>query len=233
MQQTRYLVSGFSNSTFAIAAWASSKTVDRRLLRANKNTSRHPSADERCAPSRRQPFAQRGGAIRPRRASHQIKQLANRPRLRRHGANKGDYDPGDTHMRKPVSSAPVCSDLRGKWARIAIMVAAVCVGDGAFAADANRPRPAKAVQRYANTLRASPHATHWKRHGAGPLAAARDPYADPAAPYKADRLSSPPGQPILNVPGQTTVLTRQVLDDKNFATPGDALRTVPGVTIGR
>jgi hypothetical protein len=94
MQQTRYLVSSFSNSTFAIAAWASSKTVDRRLLRANKNTSRHPSADERCAPSRRQPFAQRGGAIRPRRASHQIKQLANRPRLRRHGANKAITIPG-------------------------------------------------------------------------------------------------------------------------------------------
>ncbi|TYO67031.1 TonB-dependent receptor plug domain-containing protein [Bradyrhizobium hipponense] len=58
------------------------------------------------------------------------------------------------------------------------------------------------------------------------------PATDPAAPYKADRLSSR-GEPILNTPGQTSVLTRQVLDDKNATSLKDALRTTAGVTIGR
>jgi outer membrane receptor for monomeric catechols len=66
-----------------------------------------------------------------------------------------------------------------------------------------------------------------------PLAADRDPYADPAAPYKANRLSSRPNQPILDIPGQTTVLTRQVLDDKNAWTLKDAMRSTAGVTVGR
>ena len=78
-----------------------------------------------------------------------------------------------------------------------IAVVAVCLSDGAFAAD---------------------------RHS----------LVDPAAPYKANRLSSPrSSQPILNIPGQTTVLTRQVLDDMNATSVRDALRSTAGVTIGR
>jgi outer membrane receptor for monomeric catechols len=65
------------------------------------------------------------------------------------------------------------------------------------------------------------------------LAADRDPYADPAAPYKANTLSSRPDQPILDLPGQTTVLTRQVLDDKNATSLKDAMRSTAGVTVGR
>jgi outer membrane receptor for monomeric catechols len=65
------------------------------------------------------------------------------------------------------------------------------------------------------------------------LAADRDPYADPVAPYKADRLSSRESQSILNTPGQVTVLTRQILDDKNATTLRDALSTTAGVTVGR
>ncbi|MFT4115202.1 Plug domain-containing protein [Bradyrhizobium sp.] len=57
--------------------------------------------------------------------------------------------------------------------------------------------------------------------------------ADPAAPYKADRLSSSRGETILNEPGQTTVLTRQVLDDMNATSLRDAMRSTAGVTIGR
>jgi outer membrane receptor for monomeric catechols len=64
------------------------------------------------------------------------------------------------------------------------------------------------------------------------LAADRDPYADPASPYKADRLS-PRVEPILNIPGQTTVLTREVLDDMNATSLRDALRSTAGVTVGR
>jgi outer membrane receptor for monomeric catechols len=78
-----------------------------------------------------------------------------------------------------------------------IAVVAVCLSDGAFAAD---------------------------RHS----------LVDPAAHYKANRLSSPrSSQPILNIPGQTTVLTRQVLDDMNATSVRDALRSTAGVTVGR
>jgi len=59
------------------------------------------------------------------------------------------------------------------------------------------------------------------------------PVADPAAPYKARRLSSSRGETILNTPGQTTVLTRQILDDMNATTLRDAMRSTAGVTIGR
>jgi outer membrane receptor for monomeric catechols len=65
------------------------------------------------------------------------------------------------------------------------------------------------------------------------VAADHDPYADPAAPYKVNRLSSRPDQPILEIPGQTTVLTRDVLDDKNATSLKDAMRSTAAVTVGR
>src|SRR5580658_8179246 len=62
---------------------------------------------------------------------------------------------------------------------------------------------------------------------------ARDPYADPAAPYKADRLASPKfPESIANTPRSVTVLTQEVLRDKDATTLRDALRTTPGITIG-
>jgi outer membrane receptor for monomeric catechols len=88
-----------------------------------------------------------------------------------------------------------------------------CIAAPAFAGNSARPR----------------HVPALKHH----VAADRDPYADPAAPYKADRLSSRPDQPILDIPGQTTVLTRQVLDDKNATSLKDAMRSTAGVTVGR
>ncbi|RXH26346.1 membrane protein [Bradyrhizobium nanningense] len=63
--------------------------------------------------------------------------------------------------------------------------------------------------------------------------AATVPATDPAAPYKADRLSSSHGESILNTPGQTTVLTRQVLDDMKATSLRDAMRSTAGVTVGR
>jgi outer membrane receptor for monomeric catechols len=58
--------------------------------------------------------------------------------------------------------------------------------------------------------------------------------ADPAAPYKANRVSSPQaGRSILDTPGQVTVLTRQILDDKNATSLRDALGSTAGVTVGR
>lgn len=71
--------------------------------------------------------------------------------------------------------------------------------------------------------------------GALPLLARADanPYADPAAPYKADRLSSNKfTQPILNTPKTVTVLTKEVLDDQNATSLRQIGRTTAGVTLG-
>jgi outer membrane receptor for monomeric catechols len=60
------------------------------------------------------------------------------------------------------------------------------------------------------------------------------PPSDAASPYKANRLSSPrAAEPILNIPGHTTVLTREVLDDMKATSVRDALRSTAGVTVGR
>jgi outer membrane receptor for monomeric catechols len=119
-----------------------------------------------------------------------------------------------------------------------IAVAAVCLFDGAFAVASGQPRhvPARvqgpaSSSRSIDALKATRHAT---QSAIRPQGADRDPYADPAAPYKANRLSSSSaGEPILNIPGQTTVLTREVLDDMNATSLRDALRSTAGVTVGR
>jgi outer membrane receptor for monomeric catechols len=104
----------------------------------------------------------------------------------------------------------------------AISVVVLCLASGAFASE--RPQ---------RKLKAPPHRMIFKQDAARTSAADRDPYTDPAAPYKADRLSSSPGEPMLNQPGQTTVLTRKVLDDMNATTLNDAMRSTAGVTVGR
>ena len=59
------------------------------------------------------------------------------------------------------------------------------------------------------------------------------PYIDPAAPYKADRLSSSRfTEPVLNTPRTVTVLTREAIDDKNATTLRDIARSTAGVTLG-
>ena len=119
-----------------------------------------------------------------------------------------------------------------------IAVAAVCFCDGAFAVASGQPRHAPAsVQgsvsssQSMDTLKTTRHA---KQGAVRAPAAGRDPKVDPAAPYKANRLSSPRAtEPILNIPGQTTVLTREVLDDMKATSVRDALRSTAGVTVGR
>ncbi len=60
-----------------------------------------------------------------------------------------------------------------------------------------------------------------------------NPYADPAAPYKADRLSSRKfSEPLLNTPKTVTVLTKEVLEDKNATTLREIGRSTAGVTLG-
>src|SRR6195952_2961936 len=69
---------------------------------------------------------------------------------------------------------------------------------------------------------------------AGGLRADRDPYADPAAPYKGDRLqqSSKFPEKLVNTPKSVTVLTKEILEDKNATTLKEAVRTTAGVTLG-
>ncbi|MBC9881116.1 Plug domain-containing protein [Bradyrhizobium sp. INPA01-394B] len=94
--------------------------------------------------------------------------------------------------------------MSARWQSL-IVIVALCVSQGALAASPKRPQ----------RLHAAAHAT------------------DPVAPYKAGRLSTSRGETILDTPGQTTVLTRQVLDDMNATSLRDAMRSTAGVTIGR
>src|SRR5580698_8849777 len=60
-----------------------------------------------------------------------------------------------------------------------------------------------------------------------------DPYADPDAPYKADRLSSNKfTEPVLNTAKTETILTQEVLEDKNATTLREVLRSTAGITLG-
>src|SRR3954447_1264740 len=69
---------------------------------------------------------------------------------------------------------------------------------------------------------------------AGGLAADRNPYADAAAPYKVDRLqaSGKYPEPLLNTPKTVTVLSKEVLADKNATTLKQAVLSTYGVTLG-
>jgi catecholate siderophore receptor len=60
-----------------------------------------------------------------------------------------------------------------------------------------------------------------------------DPYANPAAPYMANTLASSKfTQPIVNQPKSITVITREVIDDKQATSLKDIARTTAGVTLG-
>jgi len=106
-----------------------------------------------------------------------------------------------------------------------------------------QPRPAHhpAVNsQAAGQRRGAPGASTGGGQGAGsgglPILATApnaNPYADPVAPYKVDRLSSPKfTEPVLNTPRTITVLTKEVLDDKNAFTLREIGRSTAGVTLG-
>ncbi len=60
-----------------------------------------------------------------------------------------------------------------------------------------------------------------------------NPYADPVAPYKADRLASSKfTEPILDTARTETVLTAEALSDQHSTTLREALRSTAGVTLG-
>ena len=60
-----------------------------------------------------------------------------------------------------------------------------------------------------------------------------NPYADPTAPYKSDRLSSSKfTAPVLDTPRSVTILTKEVLDDKKATSLREIGRSTAGVTLG-
>ena len=65
------------------------------------------------------------------------------------------------------------------------------------------------------------------RHWAG-----REPAAE-AHGYYTPYLTGPGGErvPIMEVPGSAVVINRQILDDQQVTTLGEALRNVSGVTV--
>src|SRR5215475_8809395 len=94
-----------------------------------------------------------------------------------------------------------------------------------------RPRPAAAKPtpdqvRARNALRRAAKRTQPTQAApvpypnAGELRADRNPYADAAAPYKVDHLqaSGKFPEPLLNTPKSVTVLSKEVLEDKNSTT---------------
>lgn len=106
-----------------------------------------------------------------------------------------------------------------------------------------RPRPAatKPTQQQVRARNALRRAVRQRQRvaavpfpNAGGLPPDRDPYADPAAPYKVDHLqaSSKFPEPLLNTPRTVTVLSRQVLDDKNATNLKQAVLSTAGVTLG-
>jgi catecholate siderophore receptor len=107
-----------------------------------------------------------------------------------------------------------------------------------------RPRPAASKPsaeqiRVRNALRASQRSRTAQVApvpfpNAGALSADRNPYADAAAPYKVDHLqaSSKFPEPLLNTPKTVTVLSKEVLEDKNATTLKQAILSTAGVTLG-
>jgi catecholate siderophore receptor len=68
----------------------------------------------------------------------------------------------------------------------------------------------------------------------GSLAADANPYADAAAPYKVDRVqaSGKFPEPLLNTPKTITVMSKEVLADKNITSLREIGRSTAGVTLG-
>jgi catecholate siderophore receptor len=100
---------------------------------------------------------------------------------------------------------------------------------------AAKPRRAvRAPATHAGDRQSAPGAATAQVGGGGGAAPAdANPYADPVAPYKADRLSSNKfTQPILNTPRTVTVLTKEILADKNATSLKEIGRSTAGVTLG-
>jgi catecholate siderophore receptor len=101
---------------------------------------------------------------------------------------------------------------------------------------ASKPSPDQIRAR--NALRRAARRTQPTQAAAAPSEGAgrpdRNPYADPAAPYKVDHLqaSGKFPEPLLNTPKTVTVLSKDVLADENATSLKQALLNTAGVTLG-
>ena len=162
-------------------------------------------------------------------------------------------------LRPTVAGKSLNENIEGASGKtvsaVASLIAVASVSSGAQAQQSNlppvtvdapveRPRPAaskpspeqvrarNALRRAAQRQQATQAPVPFPN--AGGLAADRDPYANPAAPYMATRVqaSSRFPEPILNTPKSITVLTKEVLEDKNATTLKQAILSTAGVTLG-
>jgi catecholate siderophore receptor len=99
---------------------------------------------------------------------------------------------------------------------------------------ADQVRARNALRRAAQRQQAAQQAAAVPFPNAGGLSADRNPYADAAAPYKVDHLqqSGKFPEPILNTPKTVTVLSKEVLEDKNATNLKQAVLSTAGVTLG-
>ncbi|MDA9397342.1 TonB-dependent receptor [Bradyrhizobium sp. CCBAU 45389] len=140
-----------------------------------------------------------------------------------------------------------------KVSAVASLIAVASVSSGAEAQQSNlppvtvdapvqRPRPTASKPtpdqvRARNALRRAAQRQQ-AAQTAAPAAPAgevdRNPYSDPAAPYKVDHVqaSGKFPEPMLNTPKTITVLSKEVLQDKNATTLKEIGRSTAGVTLG-
>lgn len=159
-------------------------------------------------------------------------------------------------LRAAAPAAVDVSDYSGRVSAVASLIAVASFSAAAEAQQSNlppvtidapvaRPRPAASKPtpdqvRARTALRRAARRTQPAQvapvpfPNAGALGVAdQNPYADAAAPYKVDRLSGNKfSQTILNTPKTVTVLSKELLDDKNATTLKEVARTTAGVTLG-
>src|SRR4051812_22836734 len=139
-----------------------------------------------------------------------------------------------------------------KVSAVAGLIAAASVSSGAEAQQSNlppvtvdapvqRPRPVASKPtpdqvRARNALRRA--AQRQQAQQAAPATpsgpADANPYADPAAPYKVDHVQAGGKFPekLVDTPKSITVLSKEVLEDKNATTLKQAILSTAGVTLG-
>jgi catecholate siderophore receptor len=99
---------------------------------------------------------------------------------------------------------------------------------------ADQTRARNALRRAAQRQQVAQQAAAVPFPNAGGLSPDRNPYADAAAPYKVDHLqqSGKFPEPLLNTPKSVTVLSKEVLEDKNATNLKQAVLSTAGVTLG-
>lgn len=161
-------------------------------------------------------------------------------------------------LRSVAAFDPVDEKFLGisgkKVSAVASLIAVASVSSGAEAQQSNlppvtvdapvaRPRPTASKPtpdqvRARNALRRAAQRQQAAQQAAAPAAPAgevdRNPYSDPAAPYKVDHVqaSGKFPEPLLNTPKTITVLSKEVLEDKNATTLKEIGRSTAGVTLG-